>query len=83
MTGWISDTFGIRWQAMLSGIAFMSHQLGSFVGALGGGLIYDALGSYNVAIQVGVSVGFFVGIVQCIFALAWTREPTLLTSAKA
>jgi predicted MFS family arabinose efflux permease len=82
VTGWISEAFGIRWQAMLSGIAFMSHQLGSFIGALGGGLIYDALGNYNLAIQVGVSVGFIVGMVQCIFALTWTRAPTLLTAAK-
>ena len=30
---------------MIQGLAFMSHQLGSFLGAYGGGLIYDALGS--------------------------------------
>ena len=28
-------------QAMIQGLAFMSHQLGSFLGAYGGGLIYD------------------------------------------
>ena len=27
----------------------MSHQLGSFVGAFGGGLLFDALGSYDLA----------------------------------
>jgi len=27
----------------------MSHQLGSFLGAYGGGLLYDSLGSYTMA----------------------------------
>ena len=83
VTGWLSTAFGLRWQAMLSGIAFMSHQLGSFVGALGGGLIYDALGSYNVAIQVGVWVGLLAGVTQCIFSVAWRDEPPMLVESAA
>ncbi len=70
VAGSISETFGVRWQAMLGGVAFMSHQLGSFVGAYGGGLVYDALGSYNRAWQFGVAVGLAAGIVQMSFALA-------------
>ncbi|MGT2489700.1 MFS transporter [Cupriavidus basilensis] len=35
--GLIAETFGLRWQAMLGGVAFFSHQIGSFVGAFGGG----------------------------------------------
>ena len=81
VTGAISETFGLRWQAMLSGIAFMSHQLGSFIGAFGGGLIYDALGSYNLALQIGVVVGLAAGVVQCIFAVAWPKDPPLIESA--
>lgn len=77
VTGWISDAFGLRWQAMLSGITFMSHQLGSFIGAFGGGLVYDALGSYNLAIQVGVMVGFLAGVIQCIYALVSNDGPSL------
>jgi predicted MFS family arabinose efflux permease len=80
VTGWLSDAFGLRWQAMLSGIAFMSHQMGSFMGALGGGLIFDALGSYNLAIQVGVLVGLLAGAVQCIFALTWSEGPPMLAT---
>ena len=53
----------------------MSHQVGSFVGAYGGGLIYDALGSYNLAWQVGVGVGVLAGIVQMSFALARPPGP--------
>jgi len=29
--GSVVEMFGLRWQAMIQGIAFMSHQLGSFV----------------------------------------------------
>jgi predicted MFS family arabinose efflux permease len=83
VSGSISETFGLRWQAMLSGIAFMSHQLGSFLGALGGGVIYDALGSYNLALQIGVIVGLIAGVVQCIFAVAWPKNPPLILSTSA
>lgn len=83
VSGSISETFGLRWQAMLSGIAFMSHQLGSFLGAFGGGIIYDALGSYNLALQIGVIVGLVAGAIQCIFAIAWPKEPPLIVGAGA
>ncbi|HEX3138460.1 MAG TPA: MFS transporter [Rhizobacter sp.] len=75
VAGSISETFGVRWQAMLGGVAFMSHQVGSFVGAYGGGLIYDALGSYNLAWQVGVGVGLAAGILQSAFAIARPPGP--------
>ena len=47
VAGAVAEMFGLQWQAMIQGLAFMSHQLGSFLGAYGGGLIYDALGSYT------------------------------------
>ncbi len=67
--GAIAEMFGLRWQPMIQGIAFVSHQLGSTLGALGGGLLYDALGSYTLAWQIGVSLGLTAGIVQVAFAL--------------
>jgi predicted MFS family arabinose efflux permease len=70
MAGSVSEIFGLRWQAMLVGIAFMSHQLGSFVGAYGGGVIYDWLGSYDLAWRLGVGLGLVAGILQVMFALA-------------
>lgn len=73
--GWIGETFGVRWQAMLGGVAFMSHQIGSFTGAFGGGLIYDLSGSYNAAWQIGVGVGLLAGIVQVSFAWSRPRPP--------
>ncbi len=69
VAGSVVEMFGLRWQAMIQGVAFMSHQVGSFVGALGGGLLFDALGSYDLAWRLGVVMGLTAGIVQVAFAL--------------
>ena len=68
VAAWVADTFGLRWQAMLGGLAFVSHQLGSFAGAFGGGLIFDRLGSYTLAWQAGVALGLAAGLVQLLSA---------------
>jgi len=64
VTGWIGETFGLKWLAMLGGVAFVGHQLGSFVGAYGGGLVFDLAGSYTLAWQIGVALGLAAGLVQ-------------------
>ena len=61
VAGAVAEMFGLQWQAMIQGLAFMSHQLGSFLGAYGGGLIYDTLGSYNMAWRIGVALGLAGG----------------------
>jgi predicted MFS family arabinose efflux permease len=81
VAGAVAEMFGLRWQAMIQGLAFMSHQLGSFLGAYGGGLIYDALGSYTVAWRIGVAVGLAAGIIQIAFALIRPTAPPLLKAA--
>ena len=63
------------------GVAFFSHQIGSFVGAFGGGLVYDALGSYTLAWQIGVTLGLAAGLAQIAFAVATRpRPPQLMTT---
>jgi predicted MFS family arabinose efflux permease len=69
VAGSVVEMFGLRWQAMIQGVAFMSHQVGSFAGALGGGLLFDALGSYDLAWRLGVGLGLTAGLVQVTFAL--------------
>jgi predicted MFS family arabinose efflux permease len=81
VAGAVADMFGLQWQAMIQGLAFMSHQLGSFLGAYGGGLLYDALGSYTLAWRIGVALGLAAGIVQVAFALLRPTEPPLLRAA--
>ncbi|MPY70483.1 MAG: MFS transporter [Alphaproteobacteria bacterium] len=64
VNGLIVQIFGLRYVATLSGIAFFSHQAGSFLGAWGGGLLFDMLGSYDLAWQIGVAIGMTAGIFQ-------------------
>jgi len=75
VAGAVAEMFGLRWQAMIQGLAFMSHQIGSFLGAYGGGVLYDALGSYTMAWRIGVALGLAGGIVQVAFALGRPSQP--------
>ncbi|QPT39808.1 Arabinose efflux permease [Oligella ureolytica] len=44
----IAQIFGIRHLSMLGGIAFFSHQVGSFLGVWMGGAFYDRFGNYDL-----------------------------------
>lgn len=47
-SGLIVTFFGPRWLSMLYGIVFLSHQIGSFMGAWLGGFFYDTTRSYDM-----------------------------------
>ena len=84
VSGLVAEMFGTRYMATLLGIAFVMHQVGSSLGAWGGGLIFDMTGSYDRAWQTGVLIGFGAGVVQ-ILAGGPTRrrqaiEPRLATT---
>jgi MFS family permease len=64
VNGLVAEMFGIGFMATLTGVAFFSHQVGSFLGAWGGGLLYDALGSYTLAWELGVAIGLVAGAAQ-------------------
>lgn len=53
VAGWIAELFGLRWQATASRSS--APQVGSFVGAFGGGPLFGAFGSYTLAWQGGVA----------------------------
>jgi predicted MFS family arabinose efflux permease len=69
IAGAVIEMFGLKWQAMLQGVTFFSHQIGSFVGALGGGWLFDKLGNYDLAWRLGVAMGLAAGLMQLGFAL--------------
>jgi len=46
-SGLVAQIFGVKALATLYGIVFLSHQIGSFLGAWVGGLVYDYYGSYD------------------------------------
>ena len=81
VAGAVAEMFGLKWQAMIQGLAFMSHQVGSFLGAFGGGVLYDALGSYTMAWRIGVALGLAGGVVQVAFALIRPSQPPQMQTA--
>lgn len=56
--GLVAQIFGLRYMSMLTGVVFLGHQLGSFLGAWLGGRIFDETGSYQLAwlLAIGLSV---------------------------
>ena len=55
--GLVTLFFGARYMGMLYGVAFFSHQLGSFVGVWLGGYVYDQTGSYSLVWYLGIVLG--------------------------
>jgi MFS family permease len=55
--GLVSLFFGPRYMGMLYGVAFFSHQLGSFTGVWLGGYVYDVTGSYSLVWYLGILLG--------------------------
>ena len=55
--GLVSLFFGARYLGMLYGIAFLSHQVGGFLGVWLGGLVYDLTGSYALIWYLGILLG--------------------------
>lgn len=68
VTGLIGRIFGLGHFNTLYGFAFLSHQLGSFLGAWMGGVVFDFTGSYSVAWAALVIVGLLA------FALQWRMD---------
>jgi MFS family permease len=66
VSGLVAEMFGTRYMATLLGISFVMHQVGSSLGAWGGGLIFTAYGSYGPAWKIGVLIGFAAGVVQIV-----------------
>ncbi|MFN5512321.1 MAG: MFS transporter [Burkholderiales bacterium] len=64
VNGLVVQLFGLKFMATLTGVAFFSHQLGSFLGAWGGGVIFQAVGSYDRAWQAAVVIGLVAGAFQ-------------------
>jgi MFS family permease len=69
VAGSVAEMFGLRWQAMVQGLAFFSHQMGSVLGAFGGGLMFAWLGNYELAWRLGVGLGLAAGLVQILVAV--------------
>ena len=63
-SGLVALMFGTRWLAMLFGFAFLSHQVGSFLGVWLGGLAYELTGSYNSVWWLSVLFGLLSAVIN-------------------
>ncbi len=63
-SGLVAVMFGTRYMAMLYGIVFLGHQIGSFIGVWLGGWLYDRTGTYDAVWWLGVVLAVLAGIVH-------------------
>ncbi|MCB2019596.1 MAG: MFS transporter [Rhizobacter sp.] len=60
----VAQIFGVKYLSMLSGFVFLSHQVGSFLGAWLGGRLYDSTGSYDVVWWIAVALGVLAALIN-------------------
>ena len=60
----IALMFGTRWLATLYGFAFVSHQIGGFLGALLGGIAFDRFGSYGIIWWLSALLGVLSALIN-------------------
>jgi predicted MFS family arabinose efflux permease len=60
----VAQIFGVRYLAMLTGVTFFSHQIGSFLGAWLGGRLFDSTGNYDVVWYLAIALGVLAGLIN-------------------
>jgi MFS family permease len=63
--------FGTRWFATLYGFAFVSHQVGGFLGVLLGGVVFEQFGSYTPIWWLSI----FFGVLSALINLPIVEAP--------
>lgn len=79
VSGLVAEMFGTRYMATLLGISFVMHQVGSSLGAWGGGLIFTLFGNYDLAWHIGVVIGLGAGVVQIVWGGPTVKRDRLTT----
>jgi MFS family permease len=62
--GIIAVMFGTRWLGTLVGFAFFSHQIGGFLGAWLGGVVFDRTGSYDAVWWLSILLGVLSALIN-------------------
>jgi predicted MFS family arabinose efflux permease len=63
-SGLIALMFGTRWFATLYGFAFVSHQVGGFLGVWLGGIVFERFGSYAPVWWLSVLFGVLSALIN-------------------
>ena len=62
--GIVGHIFGTKYISLLYGFVFLSHQVGSFLGAYLGGLFHDLYGSLDYAWYISIALSLFAGLIH-------------------
>ncbi len=62
--GIVGHIFGTKYVGLLYGIVFVSHQIGSFLGAYLGGIFYEINGNFDYAWYVSIILSVFAGLIH-------------------
>tara|TARA_Y100000591_G_scaffold208381_1_gene180545 strand:- start:1533 stop:2753 length:1221 start_codon:yes stop_codon:yes gene_type:complete len=62
--GIVGHIFGTKYVGLLYGIVFVSHQIGSFLGAYLGGIFYELNGNFDYAWYVSIALSIFAGLIH-------------------
>ncbi len=62
--GIVAHIFGTKYVGMLYGIVFVSHQIGSFLGAYLGGVFYELNGNFDYAWYGSIALSLFAGLIH-------------------
>lgn len=63
-TSLVGFIFGPVNLTMLNGIVFLGHQVGSFFGGWGGGLLYDLQGNYDTMWWIAIALGVLAALLH-------------------
>jgi MFS family permease len=63
-SGLVALMFGTRWLATLFGFAFLSHQVGGFLGVWLGGIVFDYYGTYDPVWWLAVAFGVASAVIN-------------------
>ncbi len=62
--GIVAHIFGTKYVGLLYGIVFVSHQIGSFLGAYLGGVFYELYGNFDYAWYGSIALSLFAGLIH-------------------
>ena len=62
--GIVAHIFGTKYVGLLYGIVFVSHQIGSFLGAYLGGVFYELNGNFDYAWYGSIALSIFAGLIH-------------------
>ncbi|MGE8159416.1 MFS transporter [Paraburkholderia sp. NPDC080076] len=82
-SGLVAKVFGTRHLGSLFGVCFLSHQIGSFLGAWLGGLVFDLTGSYSLLWEATVVAGLVAAMLHFPIDDTTVSTPTLRANPAA